>query len=87
VCSWRRTGKNQDRNSGASTPTGTKDKATPAGNTAWGGKGKTAPGTQSAAPEHHVPVREFNANEVREFLRKSMSCTWRAVACMSLRTH
>lgn len=43
--------------------------ATLSGN-AWAGgnKGKQ----QSQAEPGHVPVRDFNANEVREFLKKSM---------------
>ena len=51
--------------------------AAPAGNV-WGTKqakasGPTAPAAQAQAqPEHHVPVKDFNANEVKEFLKKSM---------------
>ncbi|KAF1913599.1 hypothetical protein BDU57DRAFT_541001 [Ampelomyces quisqualis] len=78
---WRRPGQGnrqtQDRNSGANTPTkeGGRPQSTPAvsGN-AWGGKGKAAgapPVTQTNAPATpHVPVRDFNANEVKDFLRK-----------------
>lgn len=52
---------------------------------AWGGaKGKTAGGgdNKGASPqtasvpvqaEQHVPVKDFNAAEVTEFLKKSMS--------------
>lgn len=49
--------------------------AAPAGNV-WGTKqakasGPTAPAAQAQAqPEHHVPVKDFNANEVKEFLKK-----------------
>jgi hypothetical protein len=78
--SWRRTGQgkqNQERGSGTNTPTkeGGRQQATSAvAGSAWGGKAKgagPAPATQTSA-EHHVPVREFNAGEVREFLKKSM---------------
>ncbi|KAH8723499.1 hypothetical protein GQ44DRAFT_710014 [Phaeosphaeriaceae sp. PMI808] len=77
---WRRSGQGnrqtQERASGANTPTkeGGRQQAT-SGNP-WGGKGKAAGSSkatqaQTNAPaEHHVPVREFNANEVREFLKK-----------------
>jgi len=82
--SWRRQGQanrqNQDRSSGTSTPTkeGPRPQATtaPSGG-AWGPKGKpSAPAAitspvQGPAAEHHVPVRDFNANEVKDFLRKS----------------
>lgn len=41
---------------------------------AWGTKGKAAGpapvATAQAQPEHHTPVRDFNANEVKDFLRK-----------------
>ncbi|KAF2819980.1 hypothetical protein CC86DRAFT_374694 [Ophiobolus disseminans] len=77
---WRRPGQGkpttQDRNSGANTPTkdsGRQQTAAPSGN-AWGGKGKAtgpAPASQtSAAAKPHVPVRDFNANEVKDFLKK-----------------
>ncbi|KAI8937697.1 hypothetical protein NX059_005398 [Plenodomus lindquistii] len=79
---WRRQGQtnrqNQDRSSGTSTPT--KDGPRPQPNTApsggaWGAKGKpSGPAPVSSAPaqatEQHVPVRDFNANEVKDFLRK-----------------
>ena len=80
--SWRRPGSGQGNNrqtqgaSGTSTPT--KDTrqqstATPPPN-AWATKGKPAgPGqpATASAPADHVPVRGFNANEVRDFLKKS----------------
>ncbi|KAH3950114.1 hypothetical protein HBI56_009550 [Parastagonospora nodorum] len=78
---WRRPGQgnNQNRNSGANTPTKEAGRqqapSTTTGN-AWGGKGKTAgpapaPAAQTNAPAvHHVPVRDFNSNEVRDFLKK-----------------
>ncbi|OAL05771.1 hypothetical protein IQ06DRAFT_289862 [Phaeosphaeriaceae sp. SRC1lsM3a] len=78
---WRRPGQgnrqSQDRNSGANTPTkeGGRPQATPAASgNAWGAKGKAA-GPASATPStapavHHVPVRDFNSNEVKEFLKK-----------------
>ncbi|EAT91892.2 hypothetical protein SNOG_00397 [Parastagonospora nodorum SN15] len=83
---WRRPGQgnNQNRNSGANTPTKEAGRqqapSTTTGN-AWGGKGKTAgpapaPAAQTNAPAvHHVPVRDFNSNEVRDFLKKSTSTT------------
>jgi hypothetical protein len=84
--SWRRPGQGnrqtQDRSSSANNPTkdGGRQQATPtAPGNAWGGKGKaagSAPAAQSNAPaQHHVPVRDFNSNEVKEFLRKSTSNT------------
>ncbi|KAI4617383.1 hypothetical protein J4E80_005586 [Alternaria sp. BMP 0032] len=76
---WRRQGQaNRNSNSGANTPT--KDNAgrqqampAPTGNV-WGAKQGKGPGP-AAAPaqaqaDHHVPVKEFNANEVRDFLKK-----------------
>ncbi|EUC40582.1 hypothetical protein COCMIDRAFT_41103 [Bipolaris oryzae ATCC 44560] len=76
---WRRQGQ-ANRNSGTSTPT--KDAAgrpqsmtaAPAGNV-WGTKQAKASGPTPAAQaqaqaEHHVPVKGFNANEVKEFLKK-----------------
>jgi hypothetical protein len=97
--SWRRPGPGQGNNrqtqGAAGTPTPTKDggrqqsAATPPPN-AWATKGKPAgPGqpataTAASAPaEHHVPVRGFNANEVKDFLKKSRCsdvATRRAVA-------
>jgi hypothetical protein len=45
---------------------------------AWGNKGNqgkpAGPGqavTASTPAEHHVPVRDFNANEVKDYLKKS----------------
>lgn len=79
---WRRQGQanrpTQDRSSGTSTPT--KESPRPqamaaASGSAWGAKGKPS-GPAPAAPaqvqatEQHVPVRDFNANEVKDFLRK-----------------
>jgi hypothetical protein len=80
--SWRRQGQaNRNSNSGANTPT--KDNAgrqqampAPTGNV-WGakqGKGSgPAAAPVQAQPDQHVPVKEFNANEVRDFLKKSTS--------------
>jgi hypothetical protein len=101
--SWRRPGPGQGNNrqtqGAAGTPTPTKDgrqqsAATPPPN-AWATKGKPAgPGqpataTAASAPaEHHVPVRGFNANEVKDFLKKSRCsdvATCRAVALTASR--
>jgi hypothetical protein len=82
---WRRPGPGQGNNrqtQGAATPTPTKDGRQPSAATpppnAWATKGKPAgPGqpataTAASAPaEHHVPVRGFNANEVKDFLKKN----------------
>ncbi|KAF2856934.1 hypothetical protein T440DRAFT_463147 [Plenodomus tracheiphilus IPT5] len=79
---WRRQGQanrqNQDRSSGTSTPTkdGPRPQATTApSGSAWGAKGKpSGPAPVASAPaqaaEQHVPVRDFNATEVKDFLRK-----------------
>ncbi|KAF2254640.1 hypothetical protein BU26DRAFT_500357 [Trematosphaeria pertusa] len=82
---WRRQGpanrQNQERTSGTNTPTrdGGRQQAMSAlsGNAWSSGKGKAAGGVDRAqaqpAPgqaEQHVPVREFNAGEVKEFLKK-----------------
>ncbi|KAI4647150.1 uncharacterized protein J4E78_009126 [Alternaria triticimaculans] len=76
---WRRQGQaNRNSNSGANTPT--KDNAgrqqampAPTGNV-WGAKQGKEPGPAAAPaqaqPDQHVPVKEFNANEVRDFLKK-----------------
>lgn len=46
---------------------------------AWGAKQGKATGTGPVAatapaqPDNHLPVKDFNANEVKEFLRKSTS--------------
>ena len=76
--SWRRQGQ-ANRNSGASTPTkdSGRQQAMPApANNVWGAKQTKASGPAPAAAqaqsEHHVPVKDFNANEVKEFLKKSM---------------
>jgi hypothetical protein len=86
--SWRRPGpqgnrNTQDRTSGTSTPT--KDNArqqagsAQSGN-AWGGKGKGAGSGQASGPaDRHVPVRDFNANEVKDFLKQSTFYTCRGV--------
>ncbi|KAF2021840.1 hypothetical protein BU24DRAFT_417475 [Aaosphaeria arxii CBS 175.79] len=83
---WRRSGppnrQNQDARSGTNTPTnpGGRQQAlsTLSGN-AWGSaKGKAASGggdrgpNQSSTPQadRHVPVKDFNAAEVKEFLKK-----------------
>ncbi|KAF2032206.1 hypothetical protein EK21DRAFT_37710, partial [Setomelanomma holmii] len=68
----------QDRSSsGTNIPTkdgGRPQPASALSGNAWGGKGKavgSAQGAQASGPaEHHVPVRDFNANEVRDFLKK-----------------
>jgi hypothetical protein len=85
VNSWRRPGQgnrpNQDRSSsGTNTPTkdgGRPQPVSAASGNAWGGKGKAAGSAQaaqtSAPAENHVPVRDFNANEVRDFLKRSTS--------------
>lgn len=86
VNSWRRQGQgnrqNQERSSGTSTPTkeSARQQAMPAppGPNAWAAKGKPsgpapAAHAQVQANDPHVPVRDFNANEVKDFLRKSMS--------------
>jgi hypothetical protein len=53
---------------------------------AWGGKGKAVGGADNAQAQgqptsaqagHHVPVKDFNAGEVKEFLKKSMSSYFR----------
>ncbi|KAF2476216.1 uncharacterized protein BDR25DRAFT_300328 [Lindgomyces ingoldianus] len=83
---WRRSGQgnrqNQDRNSGTSTPTrdaGRQQAMAALSGNAWGSaKGKPAGGggDRPAAPpatvqaEQHVPVKDFNAGEVKEFLKK-----------------
>jgi hypothetical protein len=73
---WRRQGQ-ANRNSGASTPTkdSGRQQAMPAPtNNVWGAKQAKASGPAPAAAqaqsEHHVPVKDFNANEVKEFLKK-----------------
>ncbi|KAF1939096.1 hypothetical protein EJ02DRAFT_457240 [Clathrospora elynae] len=74
---------NPDRNSGANTPTKENGRQQPisalSGN-AWGPKSKgTGPAPAAPAapvapaqapPEHHIPVNDFNANAVKDFLRK-----------------
>ncbi|KAL6705820.1 hypothetical protein ACN47E_006280 [Coniothyrium glycines] len=79
---WQRQGQanrqNQDRNSGTSTPTkdGRQQAMSSLTGNAWGPKGKvpgpapTAAAQAQAQSEPHVPVRDFNAHEVREFLKK-----------------
>ncbi|KAF2741387.1 hypothetical protein EJ04DRAFT_507205 [Polyplosphaeria fusca] len=77
---WRRSGQanrqNQDRSSGTNTPTRDGGRQSVSGN-AWTGKNKAVGGGDravaqpaSAPPEQHAPVKEFNANEVKEFLKK-----------------
>ncbi|KAL6163390.1 hypothetical protein ACJQWK_10972 [Exserohilum turcicum] len=80
---WRRQGQ-ANRNSGASTPTkdaGRQQPMAPPTANVWGAKQAKASGppqttaTTTATPaqsqpEHHVPVKDFNANEVRDFLKK-----------------
>lgn len=79
---WRRQGQanrqNPDRSSGTNTPTKESSRPQPAtapSAGAWGPKGK-APGLATTTPvqvpaaEQHVPVRDFNANEVKDYLRK-----------------
>ncbi|PSN70292.1 hypothetical protein BS50DRAFT_585730 [Corynespora cassiicola Philippines] len=82
---WRRSGQanrqNQDRSSGTNTPTrdGGRQQAMGAlqGNVWGNAKGKATGGADRPAAqptpvqaEHHVPVRDFNAGEVKEFLKK-----------------
>ncbi|ORY08700.1 hypothetical protein BCR34DRAFT_488326 [Clohesyomyces aquaticus] len=83
---WRRSGQannrqNQDRSSGTNTPTrdGGRQQAMAAlsGNAWNSGKGKAASagGDKGAASapvhaEQHVPVQDFNAGEVKEYLKK-----------------
>ncbi|KAH7402685.1 hypothetical protein BKA66DRAFT_6798 [Pyrenochaeta sp. MPI-SDFR-AT-0127] len=78
---WRRQGQanrqNQDRTSGSTTPAkegGRQQAMSALSGNAWGTKGKAAGpapvATAQAQPEHHTPVRDFNANEVKDFLRK-----------------
>lgn len=81
---WRRSGPNrpnQDRSSGTNTPTRESAQQQGLGSVsgnAWGsrkGKGAAAdrPGPPPASPaqtEHHLPMRDFNASEVKEFLKK-----------------
>lgn len=88
VNSWRRSGQqakgqtqqNQDRTSGTSTPTrdsGRQQAAAALAGNAWASKGKAA--GSSGAPQSpvqadsHVPVRDFNSREVKEFLKRSTS--------------
>lgn len=84
--SWRRQGQanrqNQDRASGSSTPAkegGRQQAVSALSGNAWGVKGKAAGPASSASTqaqaEHHMPVREFNADEVKDFLRKSTCCS------------
>ncbi|KAI2475986.1 hypothetical protein Ptr902_12625 [Pyrenophora tritici-repentis] len=84
---WRRQGQG-NRNSGTNTPTkdnGRQQAMSSLTGNAWGAKQGKAGGagptatTAQAQPDNHVPVKDFNANEVKEFLKKSMSdgpCFW-----------
>ncbi|KAF2110043.1 hypothetical protein BDV96DRAFT_651201 [Lophiotrema nucula] len=79
--SWRPNGRanrqnNQDR-SGTNTPTrdaGRQQAMAALSGNAWGpgkNKGAGAGGDRQAAPaEQHVPVKDFNASEVKDFLKK-----------------
>ncbi|KAF2691656.1 hypothetical protein K458DRAFT_411379 [Lentithecium fluviatile CBS 122367] len=78
--SWSRPqGGRGNRNSGANTPNkegGRQQAMTALSGNAWGGKGKAAGGTDraqaqpaSAQADQHVPVKDFNASEVKEFLK------------------
>ncbi|KAF2651250.1 hypothetical protein K491DRAFT_707171 [Lophiostoma macrostomum CBS 122681] len=82
---WRRSGQqtnrqNQDARSGTNTPTrdGGRQQAMAAlsGNAWGGGKGKAGGGggdrgaSQPAPAPIHVPVRDFNSAEVKDFLKK-----------------
>jgi hypothetical protein len=84
--SWRRSGQanrqnsQNERTSGANTPTrdgGRQQAAAALSGNVWGqGKGKSAGGggatqTPVQAADSHVPVKEFNAGEVKNFLKKS----------------
>ncbi|KAI4670485.1 uncharacterized protein J4E79_000767 [Alternaria viburni] len=92
---WRRQGQaNRNSNSGANTPT--KDNAgrqqampAPTGNV-WGAKQGKGPGPAAAPaqaqPDQHVPVKEFNANEVRDFLKKNQPSVYHKVPGDSVST-
>ncbi|KAH7126695.1 hypothetical protein B0J11DRAFT_579134 [Dendryphion nanum] len=81
---WRRSGppnnrQNQDGRSGTNTPTrdgGRQQTLSALSGNAWGaGKGKAAGGadrgsSQPATGQGHVPVKDFNAGEVKEYLKK-----------------
>ncbi|EDU50420.1 hypothetical protein A1F94_010927 [Pyrenophora tritici-repentis] len=75
---WRRQGQG-NRNSGTNTPTkdnGRQQAMSSLTGNAWGAKQGKAGGagptatTAQAQPDNHVPVKDFNANEVKEFLKK-----------------
>ncbi|KAF2709615.1 hypothetical protein K504DRAFT_491075 [Pleomassaria siparia CBS 279.74] len=77
----RQSQQNQERTSGTNTPNPTRDggrqqaAAALSGNAWVAGKGKAtggggAPQSPTAQADSHVPVREYNAGEVKEFLKK-----------------
>ncbi|KAF2795700.1 hypothetical protein K505DRAFT_323888 [Melanomma pulvis-pyrius CBS 109.77] len=76
----RQSQQNQDRIPGTNTPTkdgGRQQAAAALSGNAWGtGKGKAAVGGSGGASQSplqadsHVPVKDFNAAEVKEFLKK-----------------
>ena len=89
--SWRRSGQanrqnsQNERTSGANTPTrdgGRQQAAAAQSGNAWGQpKGKAvggggAPQSPVQAPDSHVPVQDFNAGEVKNFLKKSTATSY-----------
>jgi hypothetical protein len=89
--SWRRSGQanrqSQDGRSGNNTPTreaGRQQAMNALSGNAWGGpKGKAPGGGNERGPVQpasyqgeHIPVRDFNADEVRAYLRKRMSISF-----------
>ncbi|KNG47468.1 hypothetical protein DDE82_002801 [Stemphylium lycopersici] len=84
---WRRQGQG-NRNSGASTPTkdsGRQQAMPPPTGNVWGAKQGKAAGPAPAAPaqaqpENHVPVKDFNANEVKNFLKKNQPTVYHKVS-------
>lgn len=78
--SWRRPGQGNSKDgrqqSTASTPNAWGNKT--AQNNKPTGQGQAAP--VPAPKEEHVPVRDFNAAEVRDYLKKSECCLYRDTA-------
>ncbi|KAL7779029.1 hypothetical protein CFE70_008532 [Pyrenophora teres f. teres 0-1] len=84
---WRRQGQG-NRNSGTNTPTkdnGRQQAMSSLTGNAWGAKQGKAGGagptaaTAQAQPDNHVPVKDFNANEVKEFLKKNQASVYHKV--------
>jgi hypothetical protein len=79
--SWQRPQGRGNRASGSTNPSkdGARQQAmTALSGNAWKGKGQggaeraqAQAQTPSAPAEHHVPVKDFNAGEIKEFLKKS----------------